>query len=56
MTPQEEKKLRQIIRSHCCRGCDGYGCPNDGAGEDTDKIVQIIIKGWLPEIIENVRE
>jgi hypothetical protein len=39
-------KLYEIIDSHCCSGCDGYQCPNWGAGKTTEEIVEQLIKQY----------
>ena len=45
MNNYEELKetIRQIIDRHCCRACDGYNCPNNGNGVDTEQTVNSIM-------------
>ncbi len=45
------KEIRRIVRAHCCSGCDGYQCPNGGAGDSTDATTDEIYT-----LIERVRK
>jgi hypothetical protein len=42
--------IYKIIEGHCCRGCDGYNCPNDGAGTCTEVTTNLIAE----YIVENL--
>jgi len=43
MKNYEELKetIRQLVDGHCCRGCDGYNCNENG--DDTEQTVNSIM-------------